>query len=210
MIKKITSGDHYINADVSIKANSPLNLVITHGANNDMNYGLIVKLFDLLKVNYSIIRFNFSYADQSLEKNEAINKSEIEACINLLGNKNIALIGKSYGGVLSAMIASESKFDVVKVIILGYPLHEYNNPENLQDLSYLKNVKVPIKFIIGDKDPNCDLNVFRKVLPNYNPYIIKNSDHSYRPVNESVSLSENEELVISTVVKELESIITSY
>lgn len=210
MAEKITSGKHHVNAEVSIKANSPLNIIITHGANNDMNYGLLVKLFDLLKKDYSVIRLNFSYVDQGLEKDEETNKAEIAACINYLGNKNIVLIGKSYGGVLSAMIASEGKFDIVETIILGYPLHEYGNPNNLQDTGYLKNAKVPIKFIIGDKDPNCDLDVFNRELPNYKPYIIKNSDHSYRPVGGVRSLKDNEDLVSSIVEGELKSITTSY
>ena len=210
MNERIACGDHYINAEVSKKANSKLNIVISHGANNDMNYGLLVKLFDKLKVDYSVIRFNFSYVDEELERDENTNKMEIEACINYLGNKGIVLIGKSYGGFLSAMIASESKLDVLEVIILGYPLHEYDNPRNLNDISYLKNTKIPITFIIGDKDPNCDLNVFKKVFPEYNPEIIKNSDHSYRSVNEIGNLDDNENKVMSIVSKELKSIIKPY
>lgn len=184
--------------------------MITHGANNDMNYSLIAKLFDSLKKTYSVIRLNFSYVDQGLEKDDTINKKEIEACIEYLGNKNIVLIGKSYGGVLSTLIAAEKKFNITKVIVLGYPLHEYGNPSNLNDTSYIKIIKIPIRFIIGDKDPNCDLNVFKKVLPDYNPEIIKDSDHSYRPVNGIGNLDDNENKVISIVNEELNSIIKPY
>lgn len=204
-MEKIACGDHYINTEVSLKQNSKLNIVLSHGENNNMNYGLLVKLFDSLKVNYSIIRFNFSYIDQGLEKDDKINKMEIEACINYLGNTNIVLIGKSYGGVLSTILAAEEKQSILEVIVLGYPLHEYGNPSNLNNVSYFKNVKIPIKFIIGNKDPNCDLNIFKKILPNYKPEIIKDSDHSYRPVNEIGSLSENENKVIITVRRELKS-----
>ena len=156
-MEKIACGDHYINAIVSIKPNSKLNIILSHGENNDMDYGLLVKLFDSLKSDYSIIRFNFSYVDGGLKKDTNINKMEIEACIKYLGGKDIVLIGKSYGGILSTRIGAEKILGILSIIVLGYPLHEYENPSNLNDVSYLKIIQIPIKFIIGEKDPNCIL-----------------------------------------------------
>jgi predicted alpha/beta-hydrolase family hydrolase len=209
-MEKIACGDHYINAVVSLKPDSVLNIIISHGENNDMDYGLLVKLFDSLKSNYSIIRFNFSYVDGGLKKDTNINKMELEACIKYFGNRHIVLIGKSYGGILSTRIAAEKMSGILGVIVLGYPLHEYNNPSNLNDVSYLKNIQIPIKFIIGDKDPNCNLGVFNKALPDYKPEIINDSDHSFRPINGIGSLNENEDKVIAIVKKELYSLAKSH
>lgn len=207
MRELIKSGDHYITADVSIKRTSPLNIVISHGSNNDMNYKLILDLFNLLKKTYTVLRFNFSYVDHKLRKSNARNKKEIESCIKRIGNKNIVLIGKSYGGALSAMIAAENKFNILKVIVLGYPLHEWNNPENIFDYSYLKKLNGRSSILIGDNDPNCRLELFKKLIPNTNLEIIKNADHSYRPIDNTSTIEDNEKKVLKIVKRELSNII---
>ncbi len=202
-MEKIACGNHYVNAVVSLKPNSKLNIILSHGENNGMDYRLLVKLFDSLKFDYSILRFNFSYIDGGLKKDTNTNKMELETCIKYLGDRDIVLIGKSYGGILSTMIAAQKTTGILGVIVLGYPLHEYGNPGHLNDVSYLKHVKITTKFIIGDKDPNCSLETFNKVLPSYKPEIINNSDHSYRPINNVGSLDENEDKVITIVKREI-------
>ena len=209
MIKMLKSGDHYITVDISIKTNSTLNIVIAHGAKNDMNYTLIKQLFELLRLKYSVIKFNFSYVDNNLKLDENINKEEIETCIKFLGNKNIVLIGKSYGGFLSTIIASENKFDIVKVIVLGYPLHEPNRPGNVYSQKHLKNNKLPVCFINGDSDENCNLDIFQHMLPNYEIEIIKNANHSFKPISKMTSIEQNEKEVIDKIyiiIKNLNSV----
>lgn len=206
MRELIKSGDHYITADVSIKRTSPLNIVISHGSNNDMNYKLIFDLFNLLKKTYTVLRFNFSYVDHKLRKSNARNKKEIESCIKRIGNKNIVLIGKSYGGVLSTKIAAENKFNILKVIVLGYPLHEWNNPKKVFDYSYLKKLKGRVSILIGDNDPNCKLELFKKLLPDTHFEIIRNADHSYRPIDTTSTIGENEKAVLKIVKRELSDI----
>ncbi|MCL4380900.1 alpha/beta fold hydrolase [Candidatus Marsarchaeota archaeon] len=207
-MEMIKSSDHYITADISVKPASALNIIILHGYNNNINYKLISDLFHQLKKEYSVLRFNFSYVDQGLKKTNVRNKAEIRACIKRLGNKNIVLIGKSYGGALSAMVAAENKFDILKVIVLGYPLHEWNNPKKIFDYSYLNRLKGKVTFLIGDNDPNCNLKLFRKLLPDQTLEIIKNSDHSYRPINMTSNIEDNEKEVLKIVERELASIPT--
>lgn len=207
MIEKLKSQDHNITLNISKKANSPLNIILAHGTNNDMNYGLIVKLFEHLKSKYSVVRFNFSYVDNGLKIDEAINKNEIESCIRHLGNKNIVLIGKSYGGVLSTIIASEHKFDILKVIVLGYVLHEPNNLNHIYPQEHLKGANLPISFIIGDSDPNCDLNTLKQVIPGYDIEVIKDADHSFRPTTNKATLAENEAKVVDKIDRIIEDLI---
>ncbi len=207
MIEKLKSNKHSITIDISKKANSPLNIILAHGANNDMNYGLITKIFEHLKSKYFVVRFNFSYVDSGLKINDSINKNEIESCIRHLGNKNIVLIGKSYGGVLSTIIASEHKFNILKVIVLGYALHEPNHPNRIYSQEHLKGALLPISFIVGDSDPNCDLNALREIIPDYDIEVIKDADHSFRPTSNNATLAENEEKVLNKIDRIVEGLI---
>lgn len=208
MIESISLGEYSINAEVSLKRGSRLNVIISHGSNNDMNYSLISKLFNRLSKDYSVARFNFSYVDQGMERGEERNMREIEACIRRLGNKNIVLVGKSYGGALSAGIASTGRFGVRRVFVLGYPLHGWNDPDRLSDISPLRGLEDLITFIIGDSDPNCRLELFRSMLPGHSVEVIEDSDHSYRPVVGKRTLGENEDAVVALVSKGCEGIHT--
>ena len=203
MKERIFCIDHYIDAEISITNGSKLKVILSHGSNNDMNYSLISKLFESMSKEYSVLRFNFSYVSNRLEKDELTNKREIEACIERMGNENIVLIGKSYGGILSLSIASEGKYDIRKVIVLGYPLHEYKNSKRIFDNEAAIKFNDKTTFIIGDNDPNCELSLFNKLIPNANTKIIENSDHSYRPVDGSGSLDKNEDRVVELVCSEL-------
>ncbi|MEM3875868.1 MAG: hypothetical protein QXP35_02225 [Candidatus Micrarchaeaceae archaeon] len=93
--------DYYITADISIKRTSPLNIVISHGSNNDRNYKLILDLFNLLKKTYTVLRFNFSYVDHELRKSNARNEKEIKACLKNLNGRDLNRFHPKYQFFLS-------------------------------------------------------------------------------------------------------------
>ncbi|EQD50220.1 dienelactone hydrolase, partial [mine drainage metagenome] len=103
----IQVGEYSIDAEISRKPGSKLNIVIAHGGNNNMNHSLIQKLFDAFVEKYSVLRFNFSFVKEGKATMNNVSKSEAEltACIKYIGADNVVLIGKSYGGYVSTLLA---------------------------------------------------------------------------------------------------------
>ena len=124
--------------------------------------------------------------------------------MNLLRDVETILIGKSFGGYISALVAAENIDKIHKVIALGYPLHEEGNPNAIHDQDSIMLMKTQLIVIKGEKDPFCDTDILRKLLPNSKIYTIKDAEHSFKSLSESLSDEDNEEKVISIIEKELE------
>jgi len=92
----------------------------------------------------------------------------------------IILIGKSMGGRIGCHVALEEPA-VNKLICLGYPLCGGGDPEKLRD-KVLRELRTPILFVQGTRDPLCPLDLLEKVrgqmtAPN-KLYVVEGGDHS--------------------------------
>lgn len=216
MKDKIKIGGYSIDIEVEKKNGSKLNIILAHGANNDMNNSLIQKLFDQFKPNYSVLRFNFSFVghenvnmleikDGSLVKR---SEEELRKCVEYMGARDIVLIGKSFGGYISVLLASRQDLGIKRVIAMGYPLHKPNNPSELIEglsHSHLLAKKLPVDFIIGDSDPVWDVKQ-SKMLSTYNINVINNADHSFKPIKPGATQEENEKKIVEISKSILENI----
>ncbi len=91
----------------------------------------------------------------------------------------IFLIGKSMGGRIGCHVALEDK--VSGLICLGYPLCAMGDQTKLRD-QVLRDLRTPILFVQGTRDPLCPLNLLESVrakmtAPNY-LYVVDGGDHS--------------------------------
>ncbi len=213
MIDKIPMEGYGIDIDVSKKEGSRLNIVLAHGGNNNMNHSLIQKLFDAFGDEYSVLRFNFSFANgPDLSKGSSsidasnLSKSEAELrrCVEYMGAKNIVLIGKSYGGYISTVLASRGGLGIKQVIAMGYPLHRPDKPEEVRwelTHTHMEDRTLPIEFIIGDSDPVWDVKKAPPILSKYKIDVIPNADHSFKPVLPGGSRDENERKVVERAMQ---------
>jgi predicted alpha/beta-hydrolase family hydrolase len=70
--------------------------------------------------------------------------------------------GKSYGGRISSMAAAEG-MPAAGLVFLGYPLHAPGKPDQPRD-AHLYDLRQPMLFLQGTKDPFASPEVLRPVL----------------------------------------------
>ncbi|EQD41489.1 hypothetical protein B2A_10640 [mine drainage metagenome] len=205
-LSNIRVDDYNIQADISLNGNSDIGIVISHGANNDMENIYVKNLFYRLKEHYNVIRFNFSFVDKPENKNISINTNEIVACIGALNCKESILIGKSYGAKLSTHIAENDRA-VRGVINLGYPLHKADDLSELSnEIKILRSVSDKALFIIGSEDPLFDVRAFKRLVPQARIIEIEGGDHSFKGKTDEESLS-NLKRVIEAVTSKVDELV---
>jgi predicted alpha/beta-hydrolase family hydrolase len=89
------------------------------------------------------------------------------------------LVGKSMGGRIGCHVALEEP--VAGVVCFGYPLCGGGDPRKMRD-KVLRDLKTPILFIQGTRDPLCPLDLLENVrremtAPNF-LHVVDGGDHS--------------------------------
>ena len=118
----------------------------------------------------------------------------------------VFLIGKSMGGRIGCHVALEET--VAGVICLGYPLCGGGDPARLRD-KVLRELRTPILFVQGTRDPLCPLDLLQKVIgamqvePSL--YVVEGGDHSLqvskRQLQKAGETQEQVDLKTLTVIE---------
>ena len=177
-------------------------VIIAHGAANDMNNSLIVAVAEgLSSAGYTTLRFNFPYKEKGKKSPDAeptLIRTWQGAVTHLLNNERypvnrVVAAGKSMGGRIASQMAAADQMDVEALIFLGYPLHAPGRTDKLRD-SHLYEIKKPMLFFAGTRDPLCKLEKLREVirrLPGqYDLEIVEGGNHSFK-LSKSSSRSAN-------------------
>jgi predicted alpha/beta-hydrolase family hydrolase len=103
--------------------------------------------------------------------------------------------GKSMGGrIASTIAAGEDPADVDGLVFLGYPLHPPGRPERIRD-AHLYEVRTPMLFVEGTRDPFCPLETLGQVLEKVTAptelSVIDDGDHSFKVRKSSGRSSED-------------------
>jgi predicted alpha/beta-hydrolase family hydrolase len=179
--------------DVSVAWDGPLDasvaLVLGPGAGADMNHEFMVYVANALaESGLRVCRFNFLYAERGRRSPDRAQVLEetLAAAIEAAraGNPKARLFagGKSMGGrIASQVVASGTAVD--GLVFLGYPLHPPGRPEN-QRAAHLKEIRVPMLFVEGTRDPFCPLDTLEKVRADLGAEttvaVIDDGDHSFK------------------------------
>lgn len=113
------------------------------------------------------------------------------------------------GGRISSQVAASSDQELAGLVFLGYPLHAPGKPEQLRD-AHLPDVKAPMLFIQGSRDPFGTPEELRKVIGKLklraSLFEIDTGDHSFK-VLKSIKLNQEQihELIMDEVVRWLTS-----
>jgi len=135
-----------------------------------------------------VARFNFAYIEQGRrapDKPDVLEgtfRAVIDALDKQRSGKNLVLGGKSMGGrIASQVVASGTQAD--GLVFHGYPLHPPGKPERIRD-AHLHDIKVPMLFVEGTRDPFCPLATLEKVLAKLpaptDVAVIHDGDHSFK------------------------------
>jgi uncharacterized protein len=192
---KIKVDDEVVSGVVSgpdtRNANSKTGLIFAHGAGNDMNHPLLVSVSDgLAQHGFITLRFNFSYKEKGMKRPDSQAKliqtwlcayDFLKTGYAYKIDKIIA-VGKSMGGRVASQMVAQNLMDVDGLIFLGYPLHAPGKKDKLRD-AHLYDIKIPVLFFAGTRDPLCDLNrlkgVLDKLVCQWDLEIVDGGDHSF-------------------------------
>jgi predicted alpha/beta-hydrolase family hydrolase len=113
--------------------------------------------------------------------------------------------GKSMGGRMTSLAASEQKLKPVRgLIFFGFPLHPPKRP-SIKRAEHLQLVKLPMLFLQGTRDDLADLTLLRPICesigPHATPHIIEGADHSFHVLKRSGKTDSQVLSELSTTVK---------
>jgi predicted alpha/beta-hydrolase family hydrolase len=174
----------------SSTAKQQTGFILAHGAANDMNHPLLVAMAEGLCQSGSVtMRFNFLYREKG-RKSPDSQKILVQTWSRVfshfrvytgINSENIIVVGKSMGGRVASQMVADNLLETKRLIFLGYPLHAPGKKENLRD-AHLYQIRVPMLFFAGTKDPFCDLSLIKGVVEKLGGRaeleIIDGGDHS--------------------------------
>jgi predicted alpha/beta-hydrolase family hydrolase len=145
-------------------------IVLTHGAGSDSASVLLVGLARAFAANgYVVLRYDLPFRIEGKQPNPkvAVRDREgvfaaIDAARKLAGGRVIAA-GHSYGGRQSAMLAAERPGAADGLLLLSYPLHPPDKPQQKRT-DYFPSLQTPALFVHGTKDPFGSVEELREAI----------------------------------------------
>jgi predicted alpha/beta-hydrolase family hydrolase len=162
-------------------------VVLAHGAGGDM-HGEFMEFFasELSSSEIGVCRFNFAYSEQGRKSpdRQGVLKDTYRAVVDHVRppHGKLVLGGKSMGGRIASHIVADD-VECNGLVFLGYPLHPPGRPERIRD-AHLANIRAPMLFVEGTRDPFCPLDTLEKVLAQLSTEttisVIDDGDHSFK------------------------------
>jgi predicted alpha/beta-hydrolase family hydrolase len=173
-------------------AGETTSVIIAHGAGNDREHPLIVRMADgLAEVGFLTLRFNFLYREKGRrtpDSADTLIRTWLAVLRFLQGHpayrtNDIVAMGKSMGGRVASQMVAEGVLPVARLVFLGYPLHPPGKKDKVRD-AHLYHIRIPMLFFVGTRDPLCDLTQLRSTLARLEAPsdlgTIEGGDHSFR------------------------------
>jgi predicted alpha/beta-hydrolase family hydrolase len=166
-------------------------LVFAHGAGAGMNHKLMNTASDKLASHgIATFRFNFPYMEKGKKAPDPqpILKKTVRSAIEKAAeiSKDLPLIagGKSLGGRMTSIAASENPFPGIKgIVFFGFPLHAPGKPST-ERADHLKNIETPMLFLQGTRDNLAKLELIKPVCQKLGKkailHIVEGGNHSFR------------------------------
>jgi len=148
-------------------------LVLTHGAGANCNAPLLVSVAEAFANNgFSVLRCDLPFRQRkpagpptrsTAAEDRAGLRSATAFLREQLAGSPIVLGGHSYGGRQATMLAAEEFAVADALLLLSYPLHVPDKPEQLRTEHFPK-LRTPALFVHGTKDPFGTPEEVRKAL----------------------------------------------
>ncbi len=179
-------------------ANARWLLVLAHGAGAGMSHPFLEKLAaELASVELATFRYQFPYMEQRrrVPDSPAVLTSTVRAAVHAAGQAApdlpILAGGKSMGGRMTSQAAAEDQSEMEKVlglVFFGFPLHPPGRP-GTRRAEHLAQVRQPMLFLQGTRDPFADLQLLRPICANLAPRatlkVMATADHSFHVLKSS-------------------------
>jgi uncharacterized protein len=147
-------------------------LVLTHGAGGNCQAPLLIAVaeafaaagFHVLRCDLPFRqrrRFGPPFPTQAADDRNGLKLAAAE--MGKLVPGRIFLGGHSYGGRQASILASEDAGVADGVLLLSYPLHPPEKPENLR-IAHFPKLRAPCLFVHGTKDPFGSVEELRNAI----------------------------------------------
>ncbi len=164
-------------------------IVLAHGAGSGMRIDFMDHFAaGLAERGHRVARFEFPYmaaGRKAPDKGPILEQSfmdALEALAKETKRRKVIAGGKSMGGRIASQAAAKG-MPVDGLLFLGYPLHAPGRPDRIRD-AHLKDIKVPMLFVEGTRDPFCPLDTLDRVLEPLKKtstvVVIEDGDHSLK------------------------------
>jgi predicted alpha/beta-hydrolase family hydrolase len=147
-------------------------ILLTHGAGSNANAPLLVALArDFAAAGYLVLRYDlpFRFAVAKGPLNEAAQARDREGILHAIAairprvTGRIVAGGHSYGGRQTAMTAAANPHAVDALLLLSYPLHPPDKPQQLRT-AFFPELRTPTLFVHGARDPFGTLEELREAI----------------------------------------------
>jgi hypothetical protein len=146
-------------------------IALTHGAGSNCNAALLVRLAGAFADSgYLVLRYDLPFrlrpGGSPLPAGAARDREGVAQAVTELSKQTggrIFAAGHSYGGRQSAMAAAERPEMAAGLLLLSYPLHPPQRPEQKRT-SYFPDLRTPALFVHGTKDPFGTLEELREAI----------------------------------------------
>jgi predicted alpha/beta-hydrolase family hydrolase len=136
-------------------------LVLTHGAGGNSKASLLIAVDEAFQAaGYLVQRVDLAFRQRrpfgppspatAAQDRESLREAVTR--MRKLAAGPVVLGGHSYGGRQSTMLAAEEPALVSALLLLSYPLHPPNKPEQLRT-AHFPALRTPALFVHGTKDP---------------------------------------------------------
>jgi predicted alpha/beta-hydrolase family hydrolase len=165
--------------------------VFAHGAGAGMhNRFMDAMSLNLAREGIATLRYHFPYMEEGSKRPDpkpillaTVRSAICEGARHASGVPIIAG-GKSMGGRMTSMAASEEPLEGVKgLVFLGFPLHPAGKP-SVERAEHLSAVSVPMLFLQGTRDSLADLSLLKPICGKLGTratlHVVDGADHSFR------------------------------
>jgi hypothetical protein len=171
-------------------------LVLAHGAGAGMRHRFLETLTrELAAVDVATLRYQFPYMEQRRRVPDApavltaTVRAAVRAAIEAAPDLPLLAGGKSMGGRMTSSAAAQEPLAGVRgLVFFGFPLHPPGRP-GTKRAEHLAQVRVPMLFIQGARDPLADLHLLRPICESLGALatlqIIETADHSFHVLKRS-------------------------
>jgi uncharacterized protein len=147
-------------------------LVLTHGAGANSRAPLLVAVDEAFRTaGFEVLRVDMAFRQRrpfgppppatAAQDRESLREAVIRMRSRVDGP--VILGGHSYGGRQSSMLAAEEPGLADALLLLSYPLHPPNKPEQ-QRTTHFPALRTPALFVQGAKDPFGTIEEIRAAL----------------------------------------------
>jgi uncharacterized protein len=171
-------------------------LVLAHGAGAGMTHPFMESLAtELAAARVATLRFQFPYMEQRRKIPDwppvltAAILAAVHAASEAAPDLPLFAGGKSLGGRMTSLAAAQNTLDGVRrLVFFGFPLHPPNKP-GTKRAEHLPNVRLPMLFFQGTRDPLADLKLLRPICDKLGArvtlHVIETADHSFHVLKSS-------------------------